>query len=448
MPSKRPEEAAMIHGLPVSEDPDLAELAPSTDIKDESVAPPSSARRMDKNARQYVFEGMEILLGALLSFVTRQMESRYGMRWEVRVDEHIVDEQLTDLYRNKNGERKIVWDQLALLKVIRWFWADAFETDLERHGIRRAEVYNLIQVRNALCHGQPFEYSDAEQALDSMRRLTEAVGAAAATAQLAVIRSEIPRRSGMDFIAFWFGVDTPNYPDGRTVLRLARANLCRTYGNKLRSIGIDPNRSGKPPNILDDGGSVWDILGFSAAGEGEFYENPHLTLGVGSEYVSAMATLSNKARSEYQSALRGIGENEFRRMVSSVLNEMRSVMLDCPGMEPRLRIRQRRWPKDSARSLMDAYIDVDLRTLEGDSSGVKHQPEWVGAAFDVLENENSNLEVQIGARFPYKTCEKISEIGSLEFVVRTWIACKPYIAALFGLEYIQGQPLNLPSPFD
>lgn len=423
----KPEGPKPIPGQPVPERP--VEQAQPKDTGNESIAPSPAVRRMDTNARQYVFEGMEILPGALLSFVKEQMESRFGRRWEGCVDRHIVDEKLPDLYRNSDG--KIAWDQLALLKVIIWFWEAAFETDLERHGIGRAEVHNLIKVRNDLCHDQPFKYGAAEQALDSMRRLAEAVGASAATARLAVIRSAIPRTSGIGFMAFWFSADTSNYPDGKTVLSLARADLCRIYGNKLRSIGIDPNRSGKPPDILDDGGSVWDILGFSAAGEGEFYENPHLTLGISNESVSAMATLSNKARSGYQSALRGIGENGFRRMVSSVLTEMRSVMSDCPGMEPRLRIRQRRWPKDSALSLMDAYIDVDLRTLEGDSSGVKRQPEWVGAAFHALKNEMSNLEVQIGARFPYKTCEKISELGSLEFVVRTWIACKPYIDALF-----------------
>ena len=75
-------------------------------------------------------------------------------------------------------------------------------------------------------------------------------------------------------------------------------------------------------------------------------------------------------------------------------------------------------------------IDVDLRTA-GDGKGpTKRQPQWVDAIHAGLVNRNSNLELQIGAAFPYKTCPKIQTVKALDYVARAWIACGPLLGTL------------------
>ena len=56
--------------------------------------------------------------------------------------------------------------------------------------------------------------------------------------------------------------------------------------------------------------------------------------------------------------------------------------------------------------------------------------QWINAVFGALQNKNSNLELHIGAEFPYRTCRAIREPEALDFVAAAWIACRPYIAAL------------------
>ena len=142
-----------------------------------------------------------------------------------------------------------------------------------------------------------------------------------------------------------------------------------------------------------------------------------------------MATLPNNAGAARRHLMKR-GERGFRDIVSQTLKNMRPLLLNCPGMEPRLRVWQRHWPNRSTPPLLDAAIDVDLRTHTIKDKGPKFQPEWIDSVFTAFKNKKSNLELQIGAKFPYRTCEAIQKPEALDFVAETWIACEPYISAL------------------
>ena len=138
---------------------------------------------MAKSARQYVFDGTELLPKALIPFVENRLENSLTGHWQTEV---------TDRYRvrsNKNGE--LEWDLQSLLKVMNIFWFDAFGNVLGQ--AERALVNELITVRNAVSHGDKFSYDDAERALDSMRRLMEAISAGELAANLVKMRDTILR---------------------------------------------------------------------------------------------------------------------------------------------------------------------------------------------------------------------------------------------------------------
>ena len=183
------------------------------------------------------------------------------------------------------------------------------------------------------------------------------------------------------FSGFRFGEsDAFHYLEGKRVLRLAMDEL-RKRTDLSGKIGVAQEFSGRKAIRGRKSGEVWDFLAFVPNAKGEnFTAHPHLTLGVGGDSVSAMVTLPNNAGSARR-RLMAHGEQGFRDMVSKILENMRPLLSNCPGMEPRLRVWQRHWLNRSAPPLLDAAIDIDLRTHTNEDGGPKFQPEWIDAFF-------------------------------------------------------------------
>ncbi|CAD7339434.1 ATP-binding protein [Sphingomonadales bacterium 56] len=139
---------------------------------------------MAKSTRQYVFEGMELLPAALIPFVEKRLENSLKGHWQVQ-----VLEKLPSLRPNSSGE--VGWDQAALFNAMDRFWGEAFKTVLGR--AERSLVNELGDVRNKLSHNENFTYDDAERALDTMRRLMEAISAGETAEQLSKMRDTILR---------------------------------------------------------------------------------------------------------------------------------------------------------------------------------------------------------------------------------------------------------------
>src|SRR3546814_9448731 len=70
-------------------------------------------------------------------------------------------------------------------------WVAAFKVVLGR--AVRSLVNALVDGRNKLSHNETFTYDDAERALDSMRRLMEAISAGETAEQLSKMRDTILR---------------------------------------------------------------------------------------------------------------------------------------------------------------------------------------------------------------------------------------------------------------
>ena len=123
---------------------------------------------MAKSARQTVFEGMELLPKGLQPFVMQRLEVALGKGWP-----QDVISRFPEWRPEQNG--KFSLDTQKLLKIMERLWNDAFRDVLDR--THRSIVNELVDVRNKLAHDGKFSYDDAERALDSMRRLLEAVSA-------------------------------------------------------------------------------------------------------------------------------------------------------------------------------------------------------------------------------------------------------------------------------
>lgn len=137
-----------------------------------------------KSTRQYVFEGMELLPTSLIPFVEERLEMSLSGQWQNQ-----VVEKLPNLRPDRNG--RIEWDHSALFNVMDRFWSEAFKAVLGR--AERSLINELVDVRNKLSHNVTFSYDDAERALDSMRRLMEAISAEEVAGKLRKSRDTILR---------------------------------------------------------------------------------------------------------------------------------------------------------------------------------------------------------------------------------------------------------------
>ena len=139
---------------------------------------------MAKSARQTVFEGMELLPEALAPFVEKRLDASLTGHWQIQVLERV-----RGLRPDSDG--KVNWDQAGLLKTMMTFWREAF-SDVLGHS-ERSFVSEILEVRNRFSHNETFSYDDAERALDTMRRLMEAISAGETAEQLGKMRDTILR---------------------------------------------------------------------------------------------------------------------------------------------------------------------------------------------------------------------------------------------------------------
>lgn len=142
-----------------------------------------------KSAQSYVFEGLGLLLDALIPFVRERLPRGRGKRQ--RKLEQQIDAMLHDL--DRRPDRRLA----ELFKIMkRLFWQDGSETLLGQDELLL--VNGLIEVCNKHARNEAFSNNDADRALDSMRRMAKAVGASAAAEQLGAWRNEILRTEFAD----------------------------------------------------------------------------------------------------------------------------------------------------------------------------------------------------------------------------------------------------------
>ncbi len=77
---------------------------------------------------------------------------------------------------------------------------------------------------------------------------------------------------------------------------------------------------------------------------------------------------------------------------------------------------------------MDARLDADLRTaVPGVQAGVKYQPQWLEAIYEVLVNKRSNLQLGVDVQFSYE-CKLLRSPKAVDLFADSWKALLPLIS--------------------
>ena len=275
---------------------------------------------MAKSTRQYVFEGMEVLPEALIPFVEKRLESALTGHWQIRVAEKLR------LHAGPNGD--IAWDQAALLNAMDRFWSDAFKAVLGR--AERSIVNELLAVRNKLSHNETFTYDDAERALDSMRRLMEAIGAGIPAERLGKMRDTILRTKF---------VELQRNEERRKTQRLVEISV-NTVGGLLpwREV-VEPHQDVATGEFLQaefaaDLGKVHAGSAPSEYGDPrEFFGRTYLTDGLGTLLVGAVKRLSGTGGDPVVELQTNFGGGKTHSMLALYHMAGGTPARDLPGLD-------------------------------------------------------------------------------------------------------------------
>jgi hypothetical protein len=128
---------------------------------------PSTAQTPTVPNRDRVGRALELLRGGLYPFVDRTMRAHKGSSWAHEFDKRPRSKPLADC--------SLHLDTPTLLRAIDRHWGEIFSDVLDR--VNRALVNELITIRNNWAHDRLFTSIDTLRALDSTKRLLEAVAA-------------------------------------------------------------------------------------------------------------------------------------------------------------------------------------------------------------------------------------------------------------------------------
>ncbi|HVO81306.1 MAG TPA: hypothetical protein VMT28_11275 [Terriglobales bacterium] len=230
-----------------------------------------------------------------------------------------------------------------------------------------------------------------------------------------------------------FGKDNPySYIEAKRLLRLALDEL-RKRGDLQEQLRMDSVGEGRPAITGRESTRIWDFLRLEQArGIKNFTEFPHLTLSIHDDQLIAAVTVPNGIRREFRRNLLAGGHDQFYPLFEALLGNLTKALKGIAGAVPWVEVLQRRYPSQRSEPIIDAKLQFDLRTaFHGDQSAsenlVKHQEQWLGATYEALSKRNSNLQVAVGAVFPFDRCPDVRKPEILNHVANVWLACKPLI---------------------
>jgi hypothetical protein len=122
--------------------------------------------------QERVGKGMELLRDGLRPFIERELKARLGVSWENEIKVALSDTRLG------SGKGSPLNDVNAQLVIMDRHWGSVFRWILGK--AERSLVNELLEVRKAWAHQEPFSSDDTDRALDSMARLLTAVSASQA----------------------------------------------------------------------------------------------------------------------------------------------------------------------------------------------------------------------------------------------------------------------------
>jgi len=229
------------------------------------------------------------------------------------------------------------------------------------------------------------------------------------------------------FSGFHFDKEHPyTYREGKRLIKLIRQEFCNNK-RLVRELGLDPQSQGRPAITRGDNGVVWDFIPLKQSKGKAFTAYPHATMAIWPKAAEISITIPNGMKSGIKKRLKQSDMNTFYDMLVEIEKNVRDSKKETIEAKPVLRILQRRFKSQRSIPETDGIINVDLRTLvDNDKTGLKHQPMWLDAIFNVLINKRTNIQLQICVYLPY-SAQEMQTPHALDVMANAWIAMKPLL---------------------
>lgn len=225
-----------------------------------------------------------------------------------------------------------------------------------------------------------------------------------------------------------FDAENPyTYSEGKRLVRLLGDQLQKR--TDLRQFGVDPKGKRRPAITGSRTDRVWDFLPLEVARNAkQFTWYPHLTMALGGSWAVAAVTIPNGVKGGFRTKLGALGVDGFMKLMTELENRLRSVIKRSPRAKAVIYVTQRHYKTQSSPAEVDARLEADLRTVvTGNKAGVKYQPEWVAAIFEVLMNKRSNLQLGIEVRLSYE-CPLLRSAAAVDLFADSWKALAPLLS--------------------
>ena len=226
-----------------------------------------------------------------------------------------------------------------------------------------------------------------------------------------------------------------SYPEAKRLLKLLLGEL-KTHKKLIKEMGIDSHSTGRGAITGQKGYAVWDFINIiEAHGVQAFTQYPHVTIGIRNTNVGASITIPHGVKREIFNNIFKNDISSFSKLLLNTLHNLKPVIHIEPGAKPFIRIVQRRYKNQRDNNPnVDAELEFDLRTAfkTGGKNHVKQQQQWLNAAFDVMRNKKSNLQIQVGVNFSYDTCKTMKDSRAINLFAESIIALKPFLDMAMG----------------
>ena len=230
------------------------------------------------------------------------------------------------------------------------------------------------------------------------------------------------------FDGLCFDADNPyTHLEGKRLIRLLRDELQKR--KDLHNLGVDPTAEGRSAITGRGFDSVWDYLALQQAKNAvQHTAFLHLSFGMTNKTASADFTVPNGMKGGFRTRLQKVGLKGFRSLVATLEVAVRPVINRSKGAKPLIYVTQRHFPSQRSPGIRDGWLEVDLRTMTGcREAGVKCQPEWSDAIYNLLAHKRSNIELGVGVHFRYD-CPVVRSRAVVDLFANTWISLKPLLA--------------------
>lgn len=232
-----------------------------------------------------------------------------------------------------------------------------------------------------------------------------------------------------EFRGIPFGRDYPySYLEAKRLLVLAMDEL-RVDPALAKQLGVDPNNPGRGAITGKAAPGVWDYLGLKAHRKFTAHTHfPHLTLYMTSRNMEIVVTVPNAVDRRVRKALLGESMAEFSSQLKDVCSRLDKLTRTVKGLraaKPWMEIRQRHYPSQRSEPILDGELNFDLRAAIGRTRGVKNQPQWLAAGYELLSHKQSNIQWSVGLNVPYDRCPALKGRGALRVISGAWMALKP-----------------------